>query len=59
MSSQPLLPGGSSDTSRKHRGVLTTILVPILLIAGVIYVSIRGESVPRDPLGLANYYLKR
>jgi len=42
---------------QKRKGILTTILVPILLIAGIIFVAVRGERVPTDPLELANYYL--
>jgi hypothetical protein len=36
-------------------------MIPILLLAGILYVTIRGEGVPKpkDTLGLANYYLKR
>ena len=57
-SSQPLLPGSAPAVPGKRKGVLTTILIPLLLIVGIIYVSIRGERVPKDPLELARYYLK-
>ncbi|ORY21860.1 microsomal dipeptidase precursor (Dehydropeptidase-I) [Naematelia encephala] len=65
MSSQPLLPSsgnGNGESSavpsfvRRHR--LSSILIPLLLIAGVLLVAIRGERVPKDSLGLAKYYLK-
>lgn len=60
MSSQPLLPNGSTSTSAesRRRGLLSIVLLPLLLLAGIIYVSVRGEGVPNDDLGLANYYLK-
>lgn len=57
MSSQPLLPGSDRTLPQKRKGILTTVLVPLLLIAGVIYVAVRGERIPTDPLELANYYL--
>ena len=53
----PLLPGSERTIPQKRKGILTTILVPILLIAGIIFVAVRGERVPTDPLELANYYL--
>ncbi|OCF32881.1 membrane dipeptidase [Kwoniella heveanensis BCC8398] len=63
MSSQPLLPQQSHPNPRTSTGtprklILTTILVPILLIAGIIFVGIKGDGVPKDDLGLARYYLK-
>ncbi|OCF56604.1 membrane dipeptidase [Kwoniella mangroviensis CBS 10435] len=60
MSSQPLLPHDRLDPSSPPRRklILTTILIPILLIGGIIFVSIKGDGVPKDNLGLARYYLK-
>ncbi|WWD05538.1 hypothetical protein V865_003617 [Kwoniella europaea PYCC6329] len=60
MSSQPLLPHDRHDLSSPPRRklILTTILIPILLIGGIILVSIKGDGVPKDDLGLARYYLK-
>ncbi|KAK6907538.1 hypothetical protein I203_101534 [Kwoniella mangroviensis CBS 8507] len=60
MSSQPLLPHDRLDLSSPPRRklILTTILIPILLIGGIIFVSIKGDGVPKDNLGLARYYLK-
>ncbi|WWC96766.1 hypothetical protein V866_003639 [Kwoniella sp. B9012] len=60
MSSQPLLPHDRHDLSSPPRRklILTTILIPILLIGGIIFVSIKGDGVPKDNLGLARYYLK-
>ncbi|WVR05665.1 hypothetical protein IAU60_002687 [Kwoniella sp. DSM 27419] len=61
MSTQPLLPqaGGQSQVGGpRRRLILTTILVPVLLIAGIIFIGIKGEGVPKDNLGLAKYYLK-
>ncbi|WVQ65101.1 uncharacterized protein L199_003273 [Kwoniella botswanensis] len=60
MSSQPLLPHDRHDLSSPPRRklILTTILIPILLIGGIILVSIKGDGVPKDNLGLARYYLK-
>jgi membrane dipeptidase len=62
MSSEPLLPSSVTATTPAQsykRQLLSTVLIPLLLIAGIIYVAIAGEGVPKDPLGLANYYLKR
>jgi hypothetical protein len=62
MSSEPLLPSSGTATTPAQsykRQLLSTVLVPLLLIAGIIYVAIAGEGVPKDPLGLAKYYLKR
>ncbi|ORX34206.1 membrane dipeptidase-domain-containing protein [Kockovaella imperatae] len=65
MSSQPLLPSNhpehiASVIASKRRILFTTILTTVLLIAGIIFVSVKGEGVPssKDPLKLANYYLK-
>ncbi|WVW80347.1 hypothetical protein I302_102327 [Kwoniella bestiolae CBS 10118] len=60
MSSQPLLPHDRTDLSSTPRRklILTTILIPILLIGGIIFVSIKGDGIPKDELGLARYYLK-
>ncbi|KAK4688450.1 membrane dipeptidase, partial [Tremellales sp. Uapishka_1] len=60
MSSQPLLPSGSTTTPRASakRHLLSTILIPVLLIAGVITIAIKGDGRPKDDLGLARYYLK-
>ncbi|OCF75175.1 membrane dipeptidase [Kwoniella mangroviensis CBS 8886] len=60
MSSQPLLPHDRHDLSSPPRRklILTTILIPILLIGGIIFVSIKGDGVPKDNLGLARYHLK-
>lgn len=58
---QPLLPNGST-TSRAEsarRKLVSTLLVPVILIAGIIFVSIKGSGMPSDPLELAKYYLKR
>ncbi|WVQ85501.1 hypothetical protein IAT38_007666 [Cryptococcus sp. DSM 104549] len=56
---EPILPHSASRTEPPaRRFVLTTILVPILLVAGCIFVWIKGEGIPKDDLGLANYYLK-
>ncbi|KAK1927955.1 membrane dipeptidase-domain-containing protein [Papiliotrema laurentii] len=60
MSSQPLLPSADRpQVEDRRKRWLTTILVPILLIAGIIFVGIRGERVPKDPVELARYYLKQ
>lgn len=54
----PLLPGGPYISTPKGRSrVLTSILVPLLLIGAVIFVSIRGDGVPKDPLGRAKYWM--
>ena len=61
MSTEPLLPGATHQTTpaqSARRQILTTILIPMLLIGGIIYASIRGEGVPTDPLELAKYYMK-
>ena len=65
MSSRPLLPHDHPEhvatlAESKRRMLFTTILMPILLLAGIIWVSIKGDGVPssKDPLKLANYYLK-
>ncbi|EIW72733.1 hypothetical protein TREMEDRAFT_67030 [Tremella mesenterica DSM 1558] len=63
MSSEPLLgtPGTSSSPSptlAKRKAILTTVVVPILLLAGIIFVAIKGEGIPKDDLGKARYYLK-
>ncbi|WWC88007.1 uncharacterized protein L201_002909 [Kwoniella dendrophila CBS 6074] len=60
MSSQPLLPNARNDLNPTPRRslILTTILIPILLIGGIIFVSIKGDGIPKDDLGLAKYYLK-
>ncbi|WRT65876.1 uncharacterized protein IL334_002827 [Kwoniella shivajii] len=60
MSSQPLLPQERllSSSNPKRRMILTTILVPLLLIAGIVFVSIKGDGKPKDNLGLAKYYLQ-
>lgn len=54
----PLLPGGPYITNpAKRTRILTSILVPLLLIGAVIYVSIRGDGVPKDPLGRAKHWM--
>ena len=54
----PLLPGGPYISTPKGRSrILTSVLVPLLLIGAVIYVSIRGDGVPKDPLGRAKYWM--
>lgn len=54
----PLLPGGPSiSTPTRRTRILTSILVPLLLIAAVIFVSVRGDGVPKDPLGKAKYWM--
>lgn len=54
----PLLPGGPYISSpAKRNKILTSILIPLLLIGAVIFVSIRGDGVPKDPLERAKYYL--
>jgi membrane dipeptidase len=60
MSSEPLLPTGTTTTPAEsgRRKLLSTVLVPVLLVVGIIYVVVAGEKVPKDPLGLANYYLR-
>jgi hypothetical protein len=54
----PLLPGGPyiSNPAKRTR-ILTSILVPLLLIGAVIFVSIRGDGVPKDPLGRAKHFM--
>ncbi|WVQ85502.1 hypothetical protein IAT38_007667 [Cryptococcus sp. DSM 104549] len=56
----PILPSSTSDTApARPRGfILTTILIPVLLLAGCIFVWVAGEKVPTDDLELAKYYLK-
>lgn len=58
MSSQPLLPTQlkAKETVRRHW--LSTLLIPVLLVTGVIWIAVKGEKRPKDDLGLANYYLK-
>ncbi|WWD18107.1 hypothetical protein CI109_102556 [Kwoniella shandongensis] len=58
MSDQPLLPHNVPPPAPRRGLILTTILVPVLLIAGIIFVAVKGEGVPKDDLGLAKYYLK-
>ena len=55
--STPLLPG-TVQNPLVRRKILTTILVPLLLIAGVVFIAIRGDGVPKDPLDRAKYWLK-
>ncbi|KAK8865714.1 hypothetical protein IAR55_000859 [Kwoniella newhampshirensis] len=55
---QPLLPHNIPPAAKRTGLFLTTILVPILLVAGIIFVAIKGEGVPKDELELAKYYLK-
>jgi hypothetical protein len=54
----PLLPGGPSiSLPAKRTRILTSILVPLLLIGAVIFVSVRGDGVPKDPLARAKHYM--
>jgi hypothetical protein len=54
----PLLPGGPYISSpAKRNRILTSILIPLLLIGAVIFVSVRGDGIPKDPLERAKYYL--
>jgi len=54
----PLLPGGPYISSpAKRNRILTSILIPLLLIGAVIFVSIRGDGLPKDPLERAKHYL--
>lgn len=54
----PLLPGGPyiSAPAKRNR-ILTSILIPLLLIGAVIFVSIRGNGIPKDPLERAKYFM--
>nr|ODO02587.1 membrane dipeptidase [Cryptococcus depauperatus CBS 7855] len=55
----PLLPHHNEEWSRPKRGMLTTVVVPILLLASILFVTIKGDGgVPEDALGKAEYYLK-
>lgn len=54
----PLLPGANPNPMGRRK-ILTTILVPVLLLAGVIFISIRGDGVPKEPLDRAKYWLKK
>lgn len=58
---QPLLPNGSTTTAAEsaRRKLVSTLLVPVILLAGLIFVAVKGDGVPKDPLELAKYYLKR
>lgn len=58
---QPLLPNGSttSPAESARRKLVSTLLIPVVLIAGIIFVSVKGSGMPSDPLDLAKYYLKR
>jgi hypothetical protein len=54
----PLLPGGPYISSpAKRNRILTSILIPLLLIGAVIFVSVRGDGIPKDPLERAKHYL--
>jgi hypothetical protein len=54
----PLLPGGPYiSTPAKRTRILTSILVPLLLIGAVIFVSVRGDGVPKDPMGRAKHFM--
>jgi hypothetical protein len=54
----PLLPGGPYISSpAKRNKILTSILIPLLLIGAVIFVSIRGDGVPKDPLERAKHWM--
>lgn len=57
---RPLLPSSSAVTApgerRRAQGVVT-LFVPVILVLATIGVLIFGKRAPKDPLGLANYWL--
>lgn len=58
-STTPLLGGPTTSPAQStRRSLLSTVLVPVLLIAGVIYISVRGEREPKDDLGKVKYWMK-
>lgn len=59
MSSQPLLPHQREIKKTVKRHWVSTLLIPVLLVAGVVWIAVAGEKKPKDPFELANYYLKR
>lgn len=58
----PLLPGASPPTTPPIRPRRATAIISLLaLIAGSIFIAIRGERpfLPKDPLARAHYYLSQ
>ncbi|WOO83680.1 Putative dipeptidase [Vanrija pseudolonga] len=59
---QPLLPSAATTTPattsslRKRR--IITVVAPLVLVAATVFVVLFGERRPKEPLALANYYLK-